>query len=166
MYAKIIDGAVVRFPYQKLDLRSEYPNVSFPKIITDEILRRYNVLRIERGPVPEHNEKTHRLLDGDMPVFENGVWVLPWILEEKSELELAMEHKGLCYAERQKRNQLLNECDWTQGRDVPESLSATWAPYRQALRDVPSQTGFPRSIIWPKKPNESANDHAIGVNYV
>lgn len=166
MYAKIIDGVVVQFPYQKLDLRREYPNVSFPKFITDEILREHNVLRVERGEIPPHDERTHRLIDGDTPVLENGVWTLPWKLEEKSELEIAMEHKGLCDGERQKRNQLLAECDWTQGKDVPDSVSAEWAPYRQALRDVPLQAGFPHDIVWPKKPSESVSGNVIGVERV
>lgn len=50
------------------------------------------------------------------------------------------------------RDARLTASDWTQGRDVPESLSAKWAPYRQALRDLPTAAGFPESIAWPNEP--------------
>lgn len=53
---------------------------------------------------------------------------------------------------RDKRNLLLAESDWTQGADVPQSLKDVWAPYRQALRDVPQQADFPTTIVWPTKP--------------
>ena len=56
---------------------------------------------------------------------------------------------------RNRRNNLLFESDWTQLPDVPEgvaSKSAAWRTYRQALRDVPQQGGFPTNINWPTKP--------------
>ena len=52
---------------------------------------------------------------------------------------------------RDERDQLLASSDWTQVADAPVDQSA-WAEYRQALRDVPSQKGFPNSIVWPDKP--------------
>ena len=52
---------------------------------------------------------------------------------------------------RDKRNQLLSASDWTQVADAPVDQSA-WAAYRQALRDVPQQVGFPSSVIWPDQP--------------
>jgi hypothetical protein len=50
------------------------------------------------------------------------------------------------------RNKLLASSDWTQLPDVPQSLKEVWAIYRQALRDITVQTGFPRDIIWPQQP--------------
>lgn len=50
------------------------------------------------------------------------------------------------------RDQLLKETDWTQLPDVPQSTKTKWAEYRQLLRDVPQQNGFPYDIIWPEKP--------------
>ena len=52
-----------------------------------------------------------------------------------------------------KRNQLLMESDWTQVADAPVDAQA-WATYRQALRDVPQQVGFPDNITWPAAPTE------------
>ena len=52
---------------------------------------------------------------------------------------------------RLQRNVLLSESDWTQVADAPVDRAA-WATYRQALRDIPSQVGFPLDVVWPKKP--------------
>jgi hypothetical protein len=55
---------------------------------------------------------------------------------------------------RDSRDTLLAECDWVvvmsleAGRAIPIDL----ATYRQALRDIPQQAGFPAAIVWPAKP--------------
>lgn len=54
---------------------------------------------------------------------------------------------------REQRNRLLAECDWTQLADYAGDSKADWATYRQALRDLPKQTGFPETIDWPMQPN-------------
>jgi hypothetical protein len=46
-------------------------------------------------------------------------------------------------AVRAERDKKLSETDWTQGADVPQSTKDKWAEYRQALRDMPQQVGFP-----------------------
>jgi hypothetical protein len=52
---------------------------------------------------------------------------------------------------RQERSAKLKECDWTQLADSPVNKEE-WATYRQSLRDVPSQEGFPWTITWPTHP--------------
>lgn len=52
---------------------------------------------------------------------------------------------------RAKRNQLLAASDWTQVFDAPVDRTA-WAVYRQELRDITSQAGFPKTINWPVAP--------------
>jgi hypothetical protein len=66
------------------------------------------------------------------------------------------EYKAIKDAEcaviiRQERSTKLKECDWTQLADNPVNKE-TWATYRQSLRDVPSQEGFPWTITWPTQP--------------
>jgi len=51
---------------------------------------------------------------------------------------------------REKRNSLLGETDYFALTDV--ALSAEMTTYRQALRDVTSQSGFPTDVTWPQKP--------------
>jgi len=52
---------------------------------------------------------------------------------------------------RSQRDALLSKSDWTQVSDAPVNQQA-WADYRQALRDLPQQAGFPTEITWPVKP--------------
>jgi hypothetical protein len=52
---------------------------------------------------------------------------------------------------RNSRTEMLKDCDWTQLADSTADKTA-WATYRQALRDVPSQAGFPWTITWPTQP--------------
>jgi len=49
------------------------------------------------------------------------------------------------------RDAMLSASDWTQVADAPVD-KAVWATYRQALRDVTAQTGFPWTITWPVEP--------------
>ena len=53
---------------------------------------------------------------------------------------------------RRQRDTLLAACDWTQLPDVPTAAKAAWAAYRQALRDVTTQPGFPEEVTWPHPP--------------
>lgn len=52
---------------------------------------------------------------------------------------------------RDTRNQKLKDSDWTQVADAPVDKAA-WATYRQALRDITAQAGFPWDIQWPAQP--------------
>jgi hypothetical protein len=52
------------------------------------------------------------------------------------------------------RQAALADSDWTQLSDVNVDKAA-WATYRQALRDITDQPGFPDDIIWPAKPEET-----------
>lgn len=53
---------------------------------------------------------------------------------------------------RAQRDRLLTACDWTQLDDVPLATKRAWVAYRQALRDLTKQPGFPTEIQWPTSP--------------
>jgi hypothetical protein len=60
---------------------------------------------------------------------------------------------------RQDRDQLLVDSDWTDTLSAKTRLGDTlyqeWQTYRQALRDVPQQAGFPTNITWPTAPSST-----------
>lgn len=64
------------------------------------------------------------------------------------------EEEKLAEEARAKRDALLAETDWTQALDAPitADCSKSFRQYRQALRDITEQEGFPSSIEWPEKP--------------
>jgi hypothetical protein len=53
---------------------------------------------------------------------------------------------------RAQRDRLLSETDWTQSRDVSLDNDGDWVSYRQELRDITLQEGFPHTVTWPEKP--------------
>ena len=55
---------------------------------------------------------------------------------------------------RSKRDELLERCDFIMLPDHPAANKTAWKTYRQSLRDVPDQAGFPDTINWPTKPAE------------
>lgn len=55
-----------------------------------------------------------------------------------------------------KRATLLVASDWTQLPDVPLETKNAWAAYRQALRDITDQAGFPFDVVWPESPKGNA----------
>ena len=83
---------------------------------------------------------------------------VPFTAEEEAEFDAAEAawttdaDNRKAEKERAKRNRLLAETDWRAGADL--TLSSEWIAYRQALRDLPAQTGFPNTITWPTKPSE------------
>jgi len=78
-------------------------------------------------------------------VYDGKTFINP---NEKTEAQIAEEHAEDV---RKKRNALLLESDWTQVLDAPIDQAA-WATYRQALRDITAQEGFPHNVTWPTKP--------------
>ena len=52
---------------------------------------------------------------------------------------------------RTSRTEKLKDCDWTQISDSTADKAA-WATYRQALRDITKQAGFPWAVEWPVQP--------------
>lgn len=50
-----------------------------------------------------------------------------------------------------RRDKLLAASDWTQLADATVDREM-WAAYRQALRDIPQQAGFPADVEWPVEP--------------
>ena len=63
----------------------------------------------------------------------------------------AMKDAEQAKAVRQQRTEKLKDSDWTQIADSTADKDA-WAAYRQALRDITSQAGFPWTIDWPEQP--------------
>ena len=84
--------------------------------------------------------------------------IIPFTAEEEAEWD-AMEAAYAANADtrkaaqiREERNAKLAATDWTQAADVPQAVKDSYAPYRQALRDLPTQSGFPNQVVWPVSP--------------
>jgi len=148
-YAKLTrDGAIERFPYELTDLRFDNPNTSFPSDITNEIAASFGVVPVAAAIKPQYDYT----VDLTHTAEKNGDnWVEVWISTPASPEEIAQRTNAKSSEIRMERNGRLADCDWTQLPDAPVDR-ATWATYRQALRDVTAQPGFPWSVTWPVEP--------------
>ena len=142
MYAKIINNVVTKFPYSMGALHVENPDTSFPASPTADLLSEFNVFKIVETPAPTIDSKTHRQSKSIQQV--DGVWTQVWVSIELPEDVAAANVRSY-------RDRLLTETDWTQVSDAPVDKEA-WATYRQALRDISLQEGFPWSVEWAVKP--------------
>ena len=152
MYAKITNGSVDQFPYTVGQLRRDNPNTSFPKRVTDEMLAGYGVVPVTYTDAPTYNERTQKAAQDSAPALVNGAWTIGWQVTNKTTEELAQQDAEQAKNVRADRDAKLAASDWTQGKDIAENISTAWATYRQALRDVPAQAGFPWNVVWPTKP--------------
>ena len=137
MYALIENGEITRY---NIDLPTTVGNTSIPRGATG--LDAFGLYPIV-GDEPSHTDRER--IAGPQYVFDgtqvNRVFTVEAIPDE--------EKAGQVRAE---RDQKLAETDWTQGKDIADSVSAKYTTYRQALRDVPAQSGFPWDVQWPTKP--------------
>ena len=62
----------------------------------------------------------------------------------------ANANNRMAFEAREQRNKKLSATDWSQTADAPQAIKDSYVAYRQALRDVPAQVGFPLTIVWPE----------------
>lgn len=130
------------------DYRSLFPNTSFPESGPNSAFLQENDAYPVTSWLP-HNSSTEKLVSS-VPYIQNGV-AYTVTVEPKTQAELDSDSQAKASSVRGQRNRLLEECDWTQLADAQVDKQA-WAAYRQLLRNVPSQPGFPDNVTWPSKP--------------
>lgn len=139
MYALIENGEVTRI---NIDFPAVVNGVSFSKESTEEDARANGLVPIV-GAEPAYNPERERLAGPQYQLSGDQVQRV-FTVEQIPDAEKAGQVRA-------DRNTKLAECDWTQLADAPVDQAA-WSTYRQALRDVPTQAGFPWDIQWPSKP--------------
>ena len=146
-YAKVIDGVVIKFPYSLEELRADNPQVSFPKSLSDELLAEYNCVSVHTGAVPTESILSHRVVRADAPTFTGTRWEISYIAVPHH-LEAAAQNI------RAERGIRIADTDWIVAKSYErgEGVPAEWANYRQALRDITAQDGFPYNVTWPDQP--------------
>jgi hypothetical protein len=120
--------------------------------LTDEQRAEFDVHFIHQMPKP-NVDHTFNVTEAD-PEFKDGNWFQVWVVSDASPDEVEQRTNNQAVSVRAERNNLIAKCDWTQLNDAPiDSLKrADWVEYRQALRDIPQQPGFPWDVIWPNQP--------------
>lgn len=111
-------------------------------------------------------------VDGRMNPQDEYPYIMPMMLpysEENVEIAKEQSYNGEYTIEdipvtaeeaRAQRDKLLEYTDWTQVLDSPIDAETreAYRVYRQALRDIPEQEGFPQTIVWPELPAKTKAD--------
>lgn len=130
------------------EIRNAFPNVSFPPAMTDEVIADFGVVPVRTSPAPVIDH-TQNISEGE-PTFTGEYWEQLWVVSEATDGEVTARIEAQWSAVRADRNQRLADCDWTQLPDAPVNAE-DWASYRQALRDITTQSD-PFNIQWPTEP--------------
>ncbi len=134
------------------------PNTSFPKPMSEACLNGHGYDIVLNGaqatvtaPYGVSTRNGVEQIDGKWytkfvagPIFANS--------DEETAYKAKVDANAATNV-RLKRDEKLAECDWTQADDSPLKAASAWTTYRQALRDVPAQSGFPHTVTWPTKPS-------------
>lgn len=145
------DGTVARYPYTFTDLKLAHPGVSFPTTIDDTTAAGFNVFPVTPTAQPAED---YRINLTRIAVKQGSNWVEEWISAPATPEEISQRTAYQADAVRSDRNRRLFDSDWTQLADTPLSIEAkeAWAFYRENLRMVPQQAGFPWNVTWPPEP--------------
>tara|TARA_Y100000401_G_scaffold31496_1_gene23023 strand:- start:183 stop:683 length:501 start_codon:yes stop_codon:yes gene_type:complete len=150
----------------KEELIAANKNMSMPKVWGEGVYETLGVDVVFETPQPTPSGAYKKVVRNGVEQNAKDQWVQAWIEQDmfadttvdgvtttKAEHEEAYQatlDANAAEKNRLTRNNLLAETDWIGLSDV--TMSSDWATYRQALRDVPSQSGFPHDITWPEKP--------------
>ena len=148
MYAKIVDGALVKYPYSLEEMRADNPDVEVLDAPSDATLALCSARRATMGPAPTKSSRTHSFSLSFSDSADGSVE----IVYAASELSRGLAEFNM----RDARNSALTRCDWVITRAYEEGapVPADYLAYRQALRDLPSQARFPYDYVWPQEPQK------------
>lgn len=149
------------------DIRKLNPNVSLPKVWNENVYEALGIDPVLETPKPDTTGDYKSVVRDGAEQDANGNWVQKWVerdmfsdTEEDGVTTTKAEHEAAYQARldadkaesvRSARDQKLKDTDWMGMSDV--TMSADWETYRQALRDIPAQSGFPNTITWPDEPS-------------
>lgn len=148
------------------EIRKLNPNMSLPKVWNDNVHDALGIDPVFETPKPDTAGDYKVVVRDGAEQDANNNWVQKWVerdmfadTTEDGVTTTKAEHEAAYQAEldtnaseavRADRDERLAKTDWRAGSDL--TLSSEWTTYRQALRDVPAQSGFPYDITWPTEP--------------
>jgi hypothetical protein len=153
-------GLVEYPPMLYTNLKALHPGVTFSEKATASEVEplSYGVYEWVDRPGERPYDKTSYLIAYDeagLTKHDDGVWRLTYIQRNATQEEIAFRTENEATYLKRQRNKLLVGSDFSQLPDAPlwvkNNISA-WNDYRQALRDLPQQEGFPWNITFPEAP--------------
>jgi hypothetical protein len=116
---------------------------------TPEILTSLGASVILEGPQASPTRYQTAFRDGVQEI--DGQWFTKYSVADLDDEAKTAKNTEQAKSVRTSRDEKLKETDWTQVADALVDKTV-WATYRQALRDLPKETGFPWDMTWPEQP--------------
>ena len=163
------------------EIRRSMPNTSLPRVWTADICEFLGIDPVLAAPAPAASGEYKVVSRNGVVQDANGNWVEAYVerdmfadytrtdvAEDGTETEVtvtkteqeqaytATKNAEAATAARATRDGLIASCDWMaiKAFEGGTTVSTEWATYRQALRDVSAQAGFPNTIVWPTQPEQ------------
>ena len=152
-------------------IRKLHPNTSLPRVWTADICEFLGIDPVLAAPAPAPSGEYKVVSRNGVTQDANGNWVEAYVERDmfadyvdedgvtvtkasQEEAYTARKDAEAATAARAERDKLIASCDWMaiKAFEGGTTVSTEWATYRQALRDVTDQAGFPNDITWPEKP--------------
>jgi hypothetical protein len=130
------------------EFRALFPNTSLP-LLTETVLNELGADVVLESPQAQPTRYQIAFRDGVQEI--DGKWFTKYSVSDLDADGIAAKDAEQAKSVRATRNSLIAECDWTQVEDSPVDKAA-WATYRQELRDLTLQAGFPFDVTYPTKP--------------
>ena len=116
---------------------------------TEEWLNAHGADVVLEGPQAQPTRYQVGYRDGVQQI--EGQWFTKYSVADMDAEAIAATDANQAKNVRVQRTSLLKDSDWTQIADSTANKQA-WATYRQALRDISAQSGFPWEVTWPDQP--------------
>ena len=134
------------------EFRRRHKNTSFSRLLDENLLDAFDTDIVFEGPQkqgPPPYSYTYR--DGVEKIGDK--WYTKYTIGQRDKEPIDKK-----YAEniRTRRDILIKESDWRAVSD--RKLEPEWKEYRQALRDISEQEGFPHDVKWPIDPDGNNGD--------
>jgi hypothetical protein len=147
-------GVVESPPMLYTNLKRLFPNKTFSDKATPSEVEPHGYGVYEWAWAPTGLAYTRSYDEVGLSRNNDGVWRFTFVEREATEAERAERTELRSEIQRGVRNNLLTATDYTQLPDAklsPEKIQE-FVAYRQALRDIPEQQGFPWDIEFPTPP--------------
>ena len=151
LFIRLEDGVPDGYPISETNFRLLFPDTSFPSHFTADLVEPLGYGIYEISDHPESPGRYEKNIEVKPIRCEHGIWKQTWGVIPMSDAEKEAIDAAKAKEIRSERDWKLAACDWTQVADAPVNKAA-WATYRQALRNMPEQEGFPWSVEWPRRP--------------
>lgn len=131
------------------EIRKMFPNVSLPRVWDEVVCEQLGIDLIFDSSPPATDRYEIVYQDGVEQV--DGKWVVKWAVSQMNDQDKVAFDAQQTQLIREDRDRRLAQTDWMALSD--NVMSQDWVAYRQALRDLPLQEGFPYNVTWPVRPD-------------